>query len=210
MPDGLRISTRPGRGGGNCLLFNYPVLVGSDPSGEGIIADIEPGGGGPDRLDYNAGMPTSTPATRALDDLGIPYRLFLHSSTVRSLEQAAHERGLAPDQIVRSLVFRVEKGAYVLVLVAGPAQVAWPKLRRHLGVSRLTTADKGEVIQSTGYAPGTVSPLGLTQPIPILADRGLMAQEVISVGAGIPNAGIILKREDLLSIVQPVIGDFCQ
>jgi hypothetical protein len=36
-----------------------------------------------------------------------------------------------------------------------------------------------------------------------------MAQEVISVGAGIPNAGIILKREDLLAVVKPVIGDFC-
>jgi Cys-tRNA(Pro)/Cys-tRNA(Cys) deacylase len=204
MPNGPRVSTRPGRGGGNWLCFLLPVLVGSDPSGEAIIADMKPG-----RVDYNAGMPTSTPATRSLDSLGIPYRLFLHSTTVRSLEQAASERGLAPGQIVRSLVFRVEKGSYVLVLVAGPAQVAWPKLRHHLGVSRLTTADKGEVIQSTGYAPGTVSPLGLTQLLPILADRGLMAYEEISVGAGIPNAGIILKRDDLLAVVHPVIGDFC-
>jgi Cys-tRNA(Pro)/Cys-tRNA(Cys) deacylase len=155
-------------------------------------------------------MPTSTPATRVLDDLEIPYRLFLHSSEVHSLEQAAAERGLTPGQIVRSLVFRVEKGSYVLVLVAGPAQVAWPRLRHHLGVSRLTTADRGEVIQSTGYAPGTVSPLGLAQPLPILADRGMMAQEVISVGAGIPNAGIILKRDDLLAVVHPVLGDFCE
>lgn len=154
-------------------------------------------------------MPTSTPATRALDDLGIPYRLFLHSSKVHSLDQAALERGLEPGQIVRSLVFRVEKRSFVLVLVAGPAQVAWAKLRHHLGVSRLTTAPSQEVIQSTGYSPGTVSPLGLASPLPILADQGLMSQEVLSVGAGIPNAGIILKRVDLLAAVQPVVGDFC-
>ncbi len=163
-----------------------------------------------DRVDYNAGMSTSTPATEALDDLGIPYRLFLHSSPVHSLEQAALERGLAPEQIVRSLVFRVEEGSYVLVLVAGPSQVAWPKLRHHLGVSRLTTADRQQVTQATGYAPGTVSPLGLTSPLPILADQSVMEQEVISVGAGIPNAGIILKRVDLLKAIQPVIGEFCQ
>jgi Cys-tRNA(Pro)/Cys-tRNA(Cys) deacylase len=160
--------------------------------------------------DYNIGMPTSTPATRALDELGIPYRLFLHSSPVHSLEQAALERDLAPEQIVRSLVFRVQKGAFVLVLVAGPAQVAWPKLRHHLGVSRLTTATKQEVVQATGYTPGTVSPLGLDSTLPILADRSVTEQEVLSVGAGIPNAGIILKKDDLLGLIQPVIGDFCE
>jgi len=142
--------------------------------------------------------------------LGIPYRLFLHSSHVASLEQAALERGLTPGQIVRSLVFRVELGSFVLVLVAGPAQVAWPKLRHHLGVSRITTASGQEVIQSTGYSPGTVSPFGLASPLPILADRGLTDQEVLSVGAGLPNAGIILRQADLLSVIQPVIGDFCK
>jgi Cys-tRNA(Pro)/Cys-tRNA(Cys) deacylase len=155
-------------------------------------------------------MSPSTPATQALDDLGIPYRLFVHSSPVHSLEQAASERGLTPEQIVRSLLFRVEDGSYVLVLVAGPSQVAWPKLRHHLGVSRITTATREQVIQATGYAPGTVSPLGLPSPLPILADRGVMEQDVISVGAGIPNAGIILQRADLVRVVRPEIGDFGQ
>jgi Cys-tRNA(Pro)/Cys-tRNA(Cys) deacylase len=155
-------------------------------------------------------VPTSTPATRALDDLGIPYRLFLHSIPVTSLEQAAHERGLAPEQIVRSLVFRLDKGSYVLVLMAGPVQVAWPKLRRHLGVSRLTTASRQEVVEATGYAPGTVSPLGLASPLPILADHSVTVPDVVSVGAGIPNAGIILKRIDLVRALQPVIGDFSE
>jgi Cys-tRNA(Pro)/Cys-tRNA(Cys) deacylase len=159
---------------------------------------------------YNASMSPSTPATQALDDLGIPYRLFVHSSPVHSLEQAASERGLTPEQIVRSLLFRVEDGSYVLVLVAGPSQVAWPKLRHHLGVSRITTATREQVIQATGYAPGTVSPLGLPSPLPILADRGVMEQDVISVGAGIPNAGIILQRADLVRVVRPEIGDFGQ
>lgn len=164
----------------------------------------------PVRLNYNAEMLTSTPATQALDALGIPYRLFLHSSRVHSLDQAALERGLTPGQIVRSLVFRVDQGSFVLVLVAGPTQVAWRKLRHHLGVSRVTTATAQEVIQSTGYAPGTVSPLGLASPLPILADRGLMDQDVLSVGAGVPDAGIILKQADLIAVIQPVIGDFCE
>ena len=151
---------------------------------------------------------SSTPVTRALEALSIPYRLHTHEAPVRSLEQAARERGLAPGQIVRSLVFRLEEDSFVMVLVAGPAQVSWPRLRRHLGVSRLTTASPDEVLQAIGYRPGAVSPYGLPQPMRLLADRGVLEPAVLSLGAGIPNAGVVLAREDLLRTLSPEIGDF--
>jgi prolyl-tRNA editing enzyme YbaK/EbsC (Cys-tRNA(Pro) deacylase) len=150
----------------------------------------------------------TTPATRALDALSIPYRLHTHEAPVRSLEQAARERGLAPGQIVRSLVFRLEEGSFIMVLVAGPARVSWPRLRRYLQVSRLTTASLDEVLQATGYRPGTVSPYGLPQPMRLLADRGLLGPAVLSLGAGVANTGVILAREDLLRTLSPEIGDF--
>jgi len=51
-------------------------------------------------------MATNTTVTEALDALEIPYRLHIHQNPLRSLEQAARERGLEPTQIVRSLLFR--------------------------------------------------------------------------------------------------------
>jgi Cys-tRNA(Pro)/Cys-tRNA(Cys) deacylase len=143
-------------------------------------------------------MTTSTPVTLALDAAGIPYRLFLHQQPVRSLEQAARERGLSPEQIVRSLLFRLEGQQYLMALVPGPSQVDWSKLRHYLGVSRVTTADADEVRSVTGYEPGAVSPFGLQHELRILADPCLQQLEVVSLGAGIRNAGIILTREDLV------------
>jgi Cys-tRNA(Pro)/Cys-tRNA(Cys) deacylase len=153
-------------------------------------------------------MSISTPATRALESLGIPHRLHLHEEPLHSLEQAAEERDLKPHQIVRTLLFRLERGSYVLVLMPGPEKVAWPKLRHWLGVSRVTTASAKEVLEVTGYETGTVSPFGLPKPVRLLADRGLLAHEVISIGAGIQNAGLVLKREDLIRALEPEIGDF--
>lgn len=150
-----------------------------------------------------------TAVTRALDQLGLDYRLFEHQTQLRSLEQAAQERGLEPEQIVRSLLFRVEDGSYILVLMSGPAQVAWPKLRHYLGVSRLTTADREEVKTVTGFPPGAVSPFGLAQPMRILADERIQRQETISFGAGIRNAGIIMARRDLTETLDLEWGDFC-
>ena len=151
---------------------------------------------------------TTTPVTRALDSLKVPYRLHLHTKPLRSLEQAASERGLLPDQIVRSLVFRLEDERYVMVLMPGPGKVDWPKLRHHLGVSRITTAEADEVRTITGYETGAVSPFGLPAPLRILADRRIMEHDTISIGAGIRNAGIILQRDDLLRAIKPELGDF--
>lgn len=151
---------------------------------------------------------TSTPVTRALETLGIPFRLYEHTAPIQSLEQAARERGLQPGQIVRSLVFRTETGAFVMLLIPGSGRASWTRLRQALGVSRLTTATPEELLRVTGFEPGAVSPFGLPRPLSILADRGLLEQETISIGAGIRNAGVILKSADLLRALAPELGDF--
>jgi prolyl-tRNA editing enzyme YbaK/EbsC (Cys-tRNA(Pro) deacylase) len=148
-----------------------------------------------------------TPVTTALDAWGVSYRLHLHQGPISSVEQAARERGLIPEQIIRSLLFRLENGEFVLVLMPGPGKVSWPKLRRRLGVTRLTTA-AAEIVQSiTGYPPGSVSPYGLPSTVRLLADLRLLRHTTVSIGAGIPDAGVILRTEDLLRTLQPELDD---
>ncbi len=149
-----------------------------------------------------------TPVTRALDALGIPYQVHIHAGPVRSLEQAARERGLQPAQIVRSLLFRTETGDFVMLLMPGAGKASWPRLRQALGVSRLTTATLDEVVRVTGYEPGAVSPFGLPQPVRLLADRSLLSQETVSIGAGVGNTGILLRSADLVGALSPELGEF--
>jgi Cys-tRNA(Pro)/Cys-tRNA(Cys) deacylase len=153
-------------------------------------------------------MDPVSPAEEHIRQLGIPYRLHRHDHPVRSLAQAAEERGLRQEQIVRSLVFRLEDGSFILVLMPGPSQVAWSKLRHFLGVSRITTADADDVVRATGYRPGTVSPFGLAQPLRLLADERLRELDDVSVGAGIQDAGLILRSSDLIAALSPTFGDF--
>jgi Cys-tRNA(Pro) deacylase len=148
--------------------------------------------------------------THALDAAGVAYKLHLHDHPIRSLEQAAAERGLRPGQIIRSLVFRLEGDEFILLLAPGPEKVSWSKLRRHLGVSRITTATTEEVEQVTGYVPGAVSPLGMKTALRLLADRRLAEEVQVSIGAGIRNAGVVLATQDLLRLVQPEMGDFLE
>lgn len=138
-----------------------------------------------------------TPVTEELTILEIPFRTFRHPGPVNSLEQAAKERGQEPDQVIRSLLFRLAKGYYIMVLIAGPNQVSWSALRQYLGQSRITMADKGEVLQVTGYKLGAVSPFGLPAPLRILVDESVFKPDEVSIGSGERGLTVILRSEDL-------------
>lgn len=151
----------------------------------------------------------ATPVGRALMVLGMPFRTLRHPGPVGSLAQAAQERGQRPEQVVRSIVFRVAQDAYIMVLVAGAAQIAWPKLRAYLGQSRLTTATEEELRAATGYGRGAVAPFGLPAPMRILLDRRILGETEISMGSGTPGAAILLRTDDLLSALGGAeVGDF--
>jgi Cys-tRNA(Pro)/Cys-tRNA(Cys) deacylase len=142
-------------------------------------------------------MNDNPPASLALEKLGIPHKVFKHTGQVASLEQAAQERGQRPEQVVRSILFRLGEGEFIMALVGGPAQISWKRLRQHLGQSRLTMATEDEVFKITGYRVGTVSPFGLPVPIKILVDPGILNEQEISIGSGIRNTGIIMNTADL-------------
>jgi len=137
------------------------------------------------------------PASAALKELDIPHRIFRHENPVTSIEQAARERGQRDSQIVRSILFRLSEEEFVMVLIAGSAQVSWKILRRRLGSSRMTMATEDEVLAVTGYRIGAVSPLGLLNPLRVLVDESVLREEEISIGSGIRDVAIILKSTDL-------------
>lgn len=139
-----------------------------------------------------------TPVTMALDELNIPYRIFTHAARINSLEEAAAERGQSPDQIVRSLVFRIAQDEFVMVLMAGPGRVSWPALRKHLGQSRLTTATEEELLAATGYEHGAAAPFGLPRPMRILIDVSIQTQNEISLGSGVRDTAILMTSNDLV------------
>jgi Cys-tRNA(Pro)/Cys-tRNA(Cys) deacylase len=143
-------------------------------------------------------MDEAPQASIALEHRGVPHRVFRHGGMVTSLEQAAHERGQRPEQVVRSLVFRIAASQFMMVLVAGASQVSWKRLREHVGQNRLTLATPEEVLRATGYRIGTVSPFGLPQQMRTLIDQSVLREEEVSIGFGQAGVGIILATLDLL------------
>jgi Cys-tRNA(Pro)/Cys-tRNA(Cys) deacylase len=137
------------------------------------------------------------PVSLALDELNIPHRVFTHPGPVNSLEQAARERGQRPEQVIRSILFRIGEDEYLMALVAGPAQISWKALRAYLGQSRMTMASEDEVLAVSGYPIGAVSPFGTLRKLRVLVDPRVFLEEEISIGSGIRGTTVILKSVDL-------------
>jgi Cys-tRNA(Pro) deacylase len=151
-------------------------------------------------MDINTSQP---PASIALDLLGIPHRLFRHEKPVNSFEEAASARGQRPEQIVRSILFQIRPGEFAMVLMAGPDQVDWKKLRQLVKRSRVRMATEDEVLEVTGYRIGTVSPFGLKSQARVMIDASVLREEEISIGSGVRNTAIVMKSED----VRKALGD---
>ena len=142
------------------------------------------------------------PASLELDKLGIQHRVFFHEGHVASFEQAASERGQRPAQVVRSLLFQIRPEEFLMVLVAGPGQVDWRKLRQLVGRSRVRMATEEEVLEVTGYRIGTVSPFGMKNQVRVLIDESVLKEEEVSIGSGVRNTAIILKSVDLQRVLE--------
>src|SRR5512133_749302 len=137
------------------------------------------------------------PASIALEKLNIPHQVFRHETPVTSFEQAAADRNQRPEQIVRSILFQIRPEEFLMVLMAGPAQIDWKKLRQLVKRSRVRMATEEEVLEVTGYRVGTVSPFGLKNPVKILIDSSVLKEQEISIGSGVRSVAIIMKSADL-------------
>ena len=103
-----------------------------------------------------------------------------------SAEESALLQGIALHQLLRTIVVRRGKSDYVFVLVPGGRRFDWPKLRAHLGVSRLSLPEADEAKAATGYERGTITPFGSTNAWPVIADASIQALDKVAIGGGRP------------------------
>ena len=147
-----------------------------------------------------------TPALAELRESGLSYEV-VDYGRVETIEEAAARRGVDVAAIVKTLVVRRRDDDYVLVLVSGDRVIDWAKLRAHLGVSRLSLADRDELLAATGYERGTVTPFGTARRWPVIVDSAVAALAPASVGGGAHGVAVHLTGTDLVAYLGPDVAD---
>jgi Cys-tRNA(Pro)/Cys-tRNA(Cys) deacylase len=143
-------------------------------------------------------MDETTPAIAALEAAGVPHRV-VRTARAHSAEESAAFQGIAVGQLLRTIVTRRGDRDYVFVLVPGGRRFDWPKLRAHLGVSRLSLPDADEAREATGYERGAITPFGSSGRWPVIADASVTEQDVVAIGGGAHGVNIHLAPADLIA-----------
>lgn len=146
----------------------------------------------------------SARAISAADRLGLAYSVTRHGP-VRSLAEAAEARGIDPHQLVKTMVVRVAEGDHRFVLVPGDREIAWPKLRGLLGVNRLSMPSAEAAYDVTGYVRGTITPLGSSTALPVIADASMRGP--VSLGAGAHGVALTVDAAALVAALGATVAD---
>jgi Cys-tRNA(Pro)/Cys-tRNA(Cys) deacylase len=124
----------------------------------------------------------------------------------RSLEEAAEVLGIGPSDMAKTIVVRRSSGNYLFALIPGGTQIAWPKLRSLLGVSKMKLPDAAEALEATGYERGTITPIGSAPNWPVIVDQRLIGRRA-ALGAGGHGYSAFVEIDDLVRAYQATVAD---
>lgn len=151
-------------------------------------------------------MTDSTPAIDALAGTEVDFRV-VRTVPARSPEESAELQGIPLAALLRTIVVRRGADDYVFVLVPGGRRFDWPKLRAHLGVSRLSLPDAQEAREVTGYERGAITPFGARHAWPVIADAAALEPDVVAIGGGARGVNLHLSPRELVERLGATVAD---
>lgn len=154
--------------------------------------------------------PIQTPVTQALEAAGVPFAVRPHSRPVFTTEEAAEERGVRVSQIVKVMLAVDNQGRLLAVLIPGHRRLDLARLRQSLGDPSVRLLPAEQIAGRTGLTVGAISPVGIQRWAQVLVDEEILEEEFVAISAGVPEAGLLLRTEDLLRIVPGTLGRFSQ
>ena len=142
-------------------------------------------------------MEKSTPALEALEGTGLRFEV-VRTERATSAAESAEFQGIELRNLLRTIVIRRGEDDYVFVLTPGGRNIEWGKLRKHLGVSRLSLPEKEEATAATGYERGAITPFGSTTAWPVIADASIARDDTVAIGGGAHGVNIHVRAGDLI------------
>lgn len=150
------------------------------------------------------------PSHKYLDELDIPYepRSF-PPETEKGAANVAHVLGFSERQAVKSLIFQVDTGERVLVLLGGDQNAISGNLKKAIGSRNIQMAAPEIVKETTGYVIGSIPPFcWQPQGFRSFLEESLMNEPILGVGAGQWGEEIMITPENLVKASKAIVVNF--
>ena len=152
---------------------------------------------------------TTTNAMRLLSQAGIEYGTSEYEVDESDLSgvHAAHELGIDPDCMFKTLVARGDKKGVSVFCIPVAEELDLKKCAAVTGDKKIEMIHVKELLGLTGYIRGGCSPIGMKKKYPTWIDETAQLCDQIYVSAGMRGQQIILAPDDLLHCVEAEYAD---
>ena len=145
-----------------------------------------------------------TPAIELAKQRGIAHQVhqYQHDPAAASYGlEAAEKLGLLPQQVFKTLVLSLDSKQLAVAILPVNQLLSMKQVAKALGVKKAEMATAADVMRSTGYVLGGVSPLGQKKVLPTIIDSSVMQFSTIYVSAGKRGLEIELAAADLAQVL---------
>jgi Ala-tRNA(Pro) deacylase len=139
-----------------------------------------------------------------LEAAGVPFKV-LHHEPVFTSEEAARVRGVELSSGAKALVCKADN-QFLMFVVPADRRLDSKGVRRERGYRRLRFANREEVLELTGLAPGSIPPFGSLFGLKTLCDERLEENETINFNAGDHRISVGMLYADYLRVESPELG----
>jgi Cys-tRNA(Pro)/Cys-tRNA(Cys) deacylase len=147
------------------------------------------------------------PSHRYLGEHNIPYeRKRFPPETEKGAANVARLLGFAERQAVKTLIFQVDTGERVLVMLGGDQNAISGNLKKAIGSRNIRMADPDIVKQTTGYVIGSIPAFGW-QPSGFRSflEASLVKEPILGTGAGQWGEEIMITPENLIRASHAIV-----
>jgi len=123
------------------------------------------------------------------------HRITVLDTSTATVEEAAKAHGVDPDQIAKTLSFKINEKP-ILIVIAGTAKIDNQKYKSQFS-KKAKMLSYGEALEHTGHAIGGICPFGLKERMDVYLDISLRKHPEVIPAAGDRNSSIRLTLEEL-------------
>jgi Cys-tRNA(Pro)/Cys-tRNA(Cys) deacylase len=147
------------------------------------------------------------PPHQYLDDRAIPYqRRAFPPTTEKGAASVARALGYKACQMVKTLIFQVDTGEQVLVMLPGDKNAISGHLKKAIGSRNIRLAEPQTVKATTGYDIGSIPPFHWQPPgFRSFIEASLMHEDILGVGAGVWGQEILITPVHLVQAAQAIV-----